>query len=188
MPSDSVGALLAPWSTFFVAISTSAAALIGLTFVVITIVMGNQRRQTTSDGLATFTTPTVMYFSAAMFVSILLLAPWRSTPGFGLLVGIIGAFGVAYTVRVIVHARRFDEYTPDLEDWTYYTVLPLIAYGTLLLGAILFVRATALGIDVLAVSVILLTFIGIRNAWDVVTYIAISRPAQLAEEEVERSK
>lgn len=78
---------------------------------------------------------------------------------------LIGLCGVAYVLRVMHRTRRLTIYTADLEDWTWYAILPLVAYAALP-GQALFV---------LAGGVVLLTFIGIRNAWDSLTYIAIGR-------------
>jgi hypothetical protein len=73
-------------------------------------------------------------------------------------------------------ARRLTAYRPDLEDWIWYTILPLVAYGAILVGAIVLPAFPIDAMFVLAAGVVLLIFIGIRNAWDIVTYIAIELP------------
>lgn len=129
------------------------------------------------EGVATFTTPTVVHFAAALFISGTLIAPWHSLAHAGVLIGLIGLSGVAYIVRVMRRTRRLTiSYTPDLEDWIWYTIVPLGAYGTISAGAIGLAAAPEQALFVLAGGVMLLLFTGIRNAWDVVTYIAIVRP------------
>jgi UDP-N-acetylglucosamine enolpyruvyl transferase len=65
-------------------------------------------------------------------------------------------------------------YKPELEDWIFHCVLPLIAYATLLVsGAMLTVRHVPALFGVALFSLILL-FVGIHNAWDTVTYITIT--------------
>lgn len=174
-PSSSLSA----WSAFFTAISTSAAALIGLMFVVITLInreeWKEQMRRST-DGLSTFSTPTVMHFCAALLVSAILLAPWRSLLGPAILLGATALYGLVYAVRVMLRTRRLDTYTPDLEDWAWYNILPFVAYGAVFTGALALTRAPASGFEAFAGGALLLIFIGIRNAWDVVTYLAIHGP------------
>jgi hypothetical protein len=88
------------------------------------------------------------------------------------LVGLVGLLGVAYLVRLALRTRRLTQYTPDLEDWAWYTILPFIAYGALLLGAISLAVNPAGSLFAIAGGALLLIFIGIRNAWDVVTFLA----------------
>lgn len=168
--------LLAAWSSYFVLIGSSAAALTGLMFVVISLISGRERRDGAQEGIATFTTPTVMHFSGALFVSGALVAPWQSLLYAGVLIALFGLSGVASILRVMHRTRRLTTYTPDLEDWMWYTILPFGAYGTISAGAIGLAILPVQALCALAGGVMLLVFIGIRNAWDVVTYLAITRP------------
>jgi hypothetical protein len=167
---------LTPWSNFYVMAGSSAAALTGLMFVVITLVGAEERSTRNRDGISTFSTPTVVHFCAALFVAAALSAPWRSPGQAAVPVGVAGILGVCYLLRVTYLTRRITVYTPDVEDWVWYTVLPLVAYGTLAGCAIALAFAPADTLFVVAGSVLLLIFIGIRNAWDVVTYLAIGGP------------
>ncbi|HEY0798703.1 MAG TPA: hypothetical protein VGD50_06105, partial [Candidatus Baltobacteraceae bacterium] len=58
---------------------------------------------------------------------------------------------------------------------TWFTILPLTAYGSILAGAILLAIAPVKALFFVAGGALLLTFIGIRNSWDVVTYLATGR-------------
>jgi hypothetical protein len=154
--------------------ASSAAALTGLMFVVITLATGTERRRRSRDGISTFSTPTVLHFCAALFVSATLIAPWGSLLPVALLLGVAGVYGTGYVVRVMHLTRRQTQYVADVEDWVWYVTLPIVAYLTLLVAAV--------GLEILphdalfafAASVMLLIFIGIRNSWDVVTFLAIS--------------
>jgi hypothetical protein len=55
----------------------------------------------------------------------------------------------------------------------WYTILPLLAYGALLVGAIVLNAVPRDALFVLAGGVLSLIFIGIRNSWDVVTFLAV---------------
>ena len=69
--------------------------------------------------------------------------------------------------------RRLSTYRPDIEDWTWYSILPCVAYAAIAVGGILLTAVPARGIFPLAGASLLLIFIGIHNAWDTVTYVAI---------------
>src|SRR2546426_5850746 len=126
--AETASSLLAAWSTFFFRTASSAAALTGLMFVVISLVTGQERTDATQDGIAAFTTPTVMHFAAALLVSGILIMPWRSLVQAGILVAVIGLYGVAPILRVMGRTRRRTRYTADLEEWTRFTILPLGAH------------------------------------------------------------
>ncbi|SRR5579872_47035 len=169
-------ALLANWSNFYVAIGSSAAALTGLMFVVITLVNRTEQSQRSSDGIATFSTPTVLHFCAALFFSAVLNAPWHLLLDPALIIGLTALYGVIYVLGVMRRTKRLTAYTPDTEDWIWYTVVPLVAYSIILAGAVVLPIAPVRALFVLAGGVVLLIFLGIRNSWDVVTFIATGGP------------
>jgi hypothetical protein len=171
--AESATSFLAAWSNFYVMIGSSAAALTGLMFVVITLVTRAEQMSRTEDGVATFSTPTVMHFSEALLVAAILSVPWQSVLAPAVLVGLAGLYGITLIVRVILRTKGLTAYTPDVEDWIWYTVLPFSAYAATFCGAMgLFVRPAG-ALFVIAGGVVLLVFIGIRNAWDVVTFLVI---------------
>jgi len=83
---------------------------------------------------------------------------------------------VIYVLTVLweVH-HRLVGYQLVLSDWLWYTLLPLIDYSALLVGGILLPISPALALFVIAAATLLLLIMGIRNAWDVVTYMDIER-------------
>ena len=169
--------LLAAWSSFYIMTGSSAAALTGLMFVVITLMTGRtERMEDAYAGVATFSTPTVMHLAAAFLVSAILVAPWHSPVHAGTVAALIGLVGIAYILRVMHRTRRLTMYTADVEDWMWYTMLPLVAYGAISASATALADVPARALFALAAGVVLLIIIGIRNAWDVVTYLAIQRP------------
>jgi hypothetical protein len=169
---QTASSLLTPWSSFYIMTGSSAAALTGLMFVVITLITGVERARS-RDGISMFSTPTVVHFGAALFISMTLSAPWRSLGQPATLLGLTGLFGLVYILRILYRSRRLPEtaYTPDLEDWSFYTIFPLIAYGAVLAGAIALPVVPTGALFALAASVTLMIFIGIHNAWDIVTYL-----------------
>ena len=177
---ENAPAFLTPWSSFYVMTGSSAAALTGLVFIVITLVMGIERRNRSEAGISMFSTPTVVHFGAALFVSATLAAPWERLGYIELFVGLAGLGGIVYILRVAFRTKRIGtgiDYTADTEDWVWYDILPLIAYGAVFLGAIGLAVVPRVALFVIAGGVLFLIFIGIRNSWDIVTFLAIYDPA-----------
>jgi hypothetical protein len=169
--------VLKAWADFYVIAGSSAAALTGLMFVVITLVAGDRAR-TASDGISTFSTPTVVHFCAALLVSLVLSAPWRSLAHLGTLLALVGIWGVGYAVLLMYrmgYRLRHEVYAPGLDDWLWYAVLPFVAYAAIFAAALWLRAGAAEALVAIAAAVALLIFIGIHNAWDVVTYLAIGK-------------
>jgi hypothetical protein len=168
---------LATWQNFYVIVGTAAATLTGLMFVVITLIV-QLRVQVSSprSGIAVFSTPNVFHFGAALLVAAILSAPWQALWNAALLLGLAGLGGMTYVLIVLWLARhRLAEYQLVLSDWVWYTFLPLVSYTALVVAAILLPSYPAPALFVIAAGTMLLLFIGIRNAWDAVTYTAFER-------------
>jgi hypothetical protein len=164
---------LAAWENFYIVVGTSGGALTGLVFVVITLSAG---RQTPSVRWATgaFTTPTVVHFGAVLLVAALLSAPWPEITPAALLLGLAALAGMAYCAFVARRIRRRIGYEPVWEDWLWFVILPLGAYTVLLVAAILLLYTPVQALFGIGAVLVLLLIIGIRNAWDLVTYSALA--------------
>ncbi len=166
--------MLTTWQNFYVIIGSSAAALTGLMFVVITLIAGT-REPRASEAVAAFSTPNIVHFCAALLVAAILSAPWQVLWHVSLLLGLCGLGGVAYLVIVLRRTLRQTSYQPVLEDWLWHTVFPFVSYAALVVAAMLFPGHPAPALFVIAAVTLLLLFIGIHNAWDTVTYVAFER-------------
>jgi len=164
--------ILTTWQNFYVIIGSSAGALTGLMFVVITLIAGSRMRRS-SEPIAVFSTPNVVHFCAALLVAALLSAPWQALWNASLLIGLCGLGGMIYVARIARRARRQTDYTPVLEDWLWHTVFPFVSYTALVVAAILLPGAPAPALFVNGAATLLLLFIGIHNAWDNIIYIVI---------------
>ena len=171
---QSTHSLLAAWETFYVIVGSSGAALTGLQFVVIALVAESPRRATTRE-INAFGTPTTIHFCAVLLLSAILSAPWQGLSHVAIALGICGLTGVSYGLIVLQRTRRQTSYRPVLEDWIWHAVLPLISYSMLIIAAITLHRSPRRVLFLIAASALLLLFIGIHNAWDTVTYIAIDQ-------------
>jgi len=173
--AEGVVSPLARWESFYVIVGSSAAALTGLQFVVITL-MSEGSRPTGAVTIRAFGTPTIVHFCAALLISAIVSAPWSGVSNAGAALAACGLLGLAYAVVVVRTAARQTLYKPVLEDWVWHGVLPLVAYGSLLLASVVVRHDPAPALFAIGGSALLLLFIGIHNAWDAVTYVAIDRP------------
>jgi hypothetical protein len=167
---------LTGWDSFYVIVGSAAGALIGLQFVVMTLVA--QRPSTPApEAGAAFATPTVIHFGSALLLSALSRVPFRSITSASGLWGLIGVSGLLYTLIVGRRMRSQTVYQPEFEDWLFHLLLPLGPYATLAISAFaapLQTREALFGVG--AASLVLL-FVGIHNAWDAVSYhVFASKP------------
>jgi hypothetical protein len=160
---------LAEWDTFYVIVGSAAAALIGLQFIVITLIAERLPLRAADLGAA-FATPNIVHFCGALLVSALLRAPWHSMRFVAVLLGLTGLTGLAYSVMVTWRLRKQTIYKPQFEDWLFNVVLPLLAYLVLALSPFAVfshLRGALFGVGAAA---LLLVFIGIHNTWDAISY------------------
>lgn len=165
---------LSPWQTFFFIVGSSGAALIGVQFVVITLI-ATIRRRADAATISAFATPTVVHLGAALMVSALMAAPWQSLAPLSVTLAACGLAGLGYSTVVILRARRQTGYKPVREDWIWYAILPCAAYAALALGALLLSTGTRVALFTIGAAALALLFIGIHNAWDAVTHIVVTR-------------
>jgi hypothetical protein len=166
--------LLGAWSNFYVVTGSSAASLTGLMFIVITLVAGQERHLANMrDGVETFSSPTVVHFCAALLISATLAAPWHSLTSPGIMLALTGLGGLVYALRVPLRMKRRTSYQPEFEDWMWFAVLPVVSYLAILAAALALSTFPTPSLFALAGGTIALIFTGIRNAWDVVTFIAV---------------
>ncbi|HXK21652.1 MAG TPA: hypothetical protein VMS55_03130 [Myxococcota bacterium] len=166
---DDITPLLKAWESFYVIIGSTAGALTGLQFVVMTLIgeAGAGRK----DSVAAFGSPNVVHFCAALLVAAILSAPWTAMWEAGEAVAACGVLGVVYSIVVTRRARRQQGYQPVLEDWIWHAILPAVAYATLFAAGVAIERSSAHAMFTIGAAVLLLVFVGIHNAWDTVTYM-----------------
>jgi hypothetical protein len=161
---------LSGWVHFYSVVGSSAGALIGLQFVVLTLVAHLPASDVDGQTGNAFATPTVVHFGVVLLLSAVASAPWHTISPFADVCGMTGFLGVAYTV---VTARRLGSqtaYHPVFEDRLFHIVLPLAAYGILLSSAFAADPYPRPALFAVGGAALLLLFIGIHNAWDTVTF------------------
>ena len=166
--------ILNKWESFYVIVGSSAGALTGLQFVVMAIIADQPGRGGHQE-IAAFGTPTVVHFMAVLFIGAIISAPWEELSHAALVLGFFGLTGVVYTAVVTERAKGSKRYQPVLEDWIFHAILPFVAYLLVLVGAIMVTRFTEALFSVATASLVLLS-VGVHNAWDTVTYLALDMP------------
>ncbi|MBA2676977.1 MAG: hypothetical protein H0U76_01050 [Ktedonobacteraceae bacterium] len=165
--------LLKYWESFYVIMGAAAGTLIGLTFVVISLVRDVQQQQGNDATIAAFSTPTVVHFCAVLLITAILSAPWPMLWLPGLLLGIAGLAGIGYVLIILRRTRRQSAYQPVLEDWVWHVIFPFVAYSALVVATIVLPSNPVTTLFIVGAATILLLFIGIHNSWDAVTYLII---------------
>jgi hypothetical protein len=177
-------ALLAGWESFYVITGSAAAALTGLQFVV--IVLGAQMNRGNAETNRAFGTPTIVHFCTVLLIAALLNAPWPSLFGVALVIGLCGLAGLLYAAVILRTVRRQTLYTPVLEDWVWHFTLPPIAYAALLGAALMVQSNPPVSLFVVGGAALLLLLVGIHNAWDSATFIALNQRQRQEQREDER--
>jgi hypothetical protein len=160
---------IAKWDSFYVIVGSAAGALIGLQFVVLTLIAERPPTGLAEAGAA-FGSPTIVHFGAVLFLSALLHAPWQTITIAAILWGLLGFGGVVYSVIVFRRMRKQSVYRPVSEDWLFHVALPMVAYAILALSSFAASSHARDALFAVGGAALLLLFIGIHNAWDNVAY------------------
>jgi amino acid transporter len=168
--------LLYSWQSFYTIMGTAAATLIGLMFVATTLIAGiDMHVPTASAGVSAYNTPTVVHFCTVLLLAGILSAPWQALSSLGILLGLLGLGMVVYSIIVLRRMRRLPNYQSTLEDWLWYLAFPLLANIFLIIAAFVISKNPSLALYIIGSAMMLLLLVGIRNAWDMVTFLAVER-------------
>jgi hypothetical protein len=159
------------WENFYVIVGSSAGALIGLQFVVLTLIAGRPIARGEAQAGDAFSTPSVVHFGVVLLLSAIISAPWDGIVAVAVLWGLVGLSGIVYSVIVARRMRAQTVYKPVFEDWLFHVLLPLAAYA-MLAGAAFVARSHVRpALFLVGAAALLLLFIGIHNAWDTVMHL-----------------
>ncbi len=161
----------AAWHDFALLLGTASATLIGLLFVAASVgasVFTLERQAP----LRVFLSPSVVHFCSVLAASLIAVAPVGDWHLLGALItgtGIFGAIYAALVCRTLVRSHLVS--TLDLSDRVWYAAIPAVGYAVMLAAGAMLIRGLDSGCDLLAASMGLLLAAGIRNAWDITTWI-----------------
>ena len=166
---------LSAWNSFYVILGSSAGALTGLQFVVMTLIAEKSPPRADEAGPA-FATPTIVHFGAVLLLSAVISAPWQESAPIAALWGLMGITGVVYTGIVAKRMNVQTAYKPNAKDWLYYALLPLSAYALLAVSAFFALPHMTGALFGVGAAALLLLFTGIHNAWDSIVYLVLFSP------------
>lgn len=166
------GGMFEGWSEFYLLAGSAAAVLIGLIFVVVTL-MSDRPRSSVLSGSRLYMGPVVLHVTFVLVLSAAALIPGISAAKFAIVAAIVALWGL---IRGLLSTRGIRALTgPDKPHWTdmwFYGAIPALLYG--LLGVVSFgawrgVPWAAQGVAAVVTAGLLLS---IRNEWDLVTWLA----------------
>src|SRR5258706_14441123 len=110
---------LAGWQNFYVIVGSSAGSLIGLQFVVLSLIAATPRIPINPEAGGAFATPNIVHFGAVLGLAGILSAPWEGIGPAAVLMQLVGLGGVVYGIIVIRRMRSQTADQPEFEDWLF---------------------------------------------------------------------
>jgi hypothetical protein len=165
--------LLERWANFYLITSAAAATLIGLLFVVITLAAERMPLEETTK-IRIYLTPTVVFFGSVLEVAALLTFPNHTPLTATVCICLMGVVGLVYSGSLFIGDVKKTFYARH--DLIPHAVLPFAAYGLLVWGGILLLRDPQRGLTLVAVGMLSLLTIGIRNSWAIAIGVVSTRP------------
>ena len=169
------------WDNYFVLIGTASGGLIGLFFVVVTLTSGIDRnRALRASGI--YMTPNVVHFAVILVASAMVLAPRISTRVDALVLGGAALAGLANAIRTCLGIAAFAREPgspPHWSDMPAYGAAPAVLYVLLLGVAAAIWRGATFAAVALAALLMILMLLAVRNAWDLITWIAAGVPEEM---------
>ena len=161
------------WNSFYQMTGGAAANLIGLLFVVATLIERRDRARVLR-GVSIYLTPTALHFAMVLLVSALALAPRLAISAGAVLVGLGAVLGLGNAIWACVgmRARSPGAAPPHWSDFWLYGAAPVAVYLGLAATSVALWARAGWAVHALAAVLVALLLLGLRNAWDLVTWVA----------------
>ena len=167
---------LIEWNSFYVIVGSSAGALIGLQFVVLTLIAERPPLRAKEAGAA-FATPSVVHFGVVLLLSAVVSAPWHAIGAIAIFWGLLGLAGIVYAAIIARRMRVQTAYQPVFEDWLFHLLLPMASYTALFISAFMAQSYARASLFLVGAATLLFLFVGIHNAWDAITWhVFVNQP------------
>ena len=158
------------WGEFYLMAGSAAAVLIGLIFVVISL-MQDRSRSSVLQGSKLYMGPIVLGVSFVLVLSAAALTPGISGGQFALVAAAIALWGLVRAIVSITGIRALGGEVHWTDPW-FYGVAPASIY--IALGGVAYAFSAGepeapLGLAAIVTAALLLA---IRNEWDLITWIA----------------
>lgn len=164
------------WHDYFFMIGSSAAALIGLMFVVVTLTAGRDRGEV-ERGKKLYTNPIVCHLAVVLLLSGAAVAPTLSVTLFGAAALAIGLIGLVGCIAIAVGISRIcaTGYADAFDIW-WYGIVPAAIYLGLAVASAGVLSGVTWAVSAVAAILMALLLVSIHNEWDLVTFLAPSAP------------
>lgn len=160
------------WHEFYLLAGSAAAVLIGLIFVVVTL-MSDRPRSSVLAGSRLYMGPVVLHVSFVLALSAAALAPGITGPEFAAVAAVVALWGLVRGVMSIAGIRAYTgEDAPHWTDVWFYGVIPCLLYIGLAKVAWAFWSGWDWAVNGVAAVITGLLLISVRNEWDLVTWLA----------------
>jgi len=174
---------LGGWANFYVIVGSAAGALVGLQFVVMTLIANMPISQSDAQAGDAFSTPSVVHFAVVLLLSAVGTAPWDGIAAVAVLWGFVGLGGMMYVVLVARRLRSQTAYRAVFEDWLFHVLLPFTAYALVAVSAGAAYGYPRQALFLVGGAALLLLFIGIHNAWDIIRYHVFEKRREQKDDE-----
>ena len=161
------------WRTFYQATAEAAATLTGLVFVVATLTAGRDA-SVASQGEKLFVTPTIFHLTSVLVISALALTPGQEGDCPVALMTLWAVAGLVYAAQRALRIRTI----PNPSHWSdfgWYGVAPTLTFAALAVASALAWMHVNHAVYGVALCLLVLLIVAIRNAWDLVTWLATRR-------------
>jgi hypothetical protein len=158
------------WDSFYVVIGSASAVLIGLIFVVISL-MQDRSRSSVLAGSRLYMGPIVLGVSFVLLISAAAMTPGMNARIFAAITAAVALWGLVRGIMSLAGIARLKDKVHWTDLW-FYGAIPALLY--LVLGAVAVGFWTAKGWAPYALAVMLTggILLAIRNEWDLITWIA----------------
>jgi hypothetical protein len=161
------------WQAFYQTTGGAAATLTGLLFLVVSLMAGRPM-SASSAGQRLFTTPTVFHLASVLVISALALAPIGEGDLQSAAVTLWAFAGLIYALTRATGILGLSSQT-NWSDFWWYGFGPTIAYLALSAAAAATWAHASHAVYLVALCLVALLVVAIRNAWDLVTWLAPRR-------------
>ena len=166
------------WENFYLIVGPSAAALIGLMFVVVTLTAGRERDQL-ERGKHFYTSPIVWHLGVVLVLSGGAVAPTIHPTLFGIVAAGLALLGIGLAVRSTIGIARYQLAGPNdnMFDMWWYGIIPGVAYVGLGAAAGAVLSGSTWSASAVGLALMALLLVSIHAEWDLVTFLAPLAPA-----------
>ena len=174
-PLDSLHGALQGWQNFYMLTGAASATLTGLMFVAVTFGSSLVTRESAATTRA-FLDPTYTHFVQVLLTACVLTVPTLGATFLGCALMVAGALRIVALHSVFRRYREAQRKYGDIEmsDWVVSIVLPLLCHLLVMTSGAGFIVRKAVALDVLAVAIMALLFIGIHSAWELFVWMALA--------------